>query len=231
MDEKQKILVVEDELKVAQFIRKGLEEEGYDVEVAYDGLLGRNLSLSREYHLIILDINMPLLNGYEVCKSIRTLKPEVPVIMLTAFGDMQEKLLGFEAGVDDYLVKPFEFKELLARAKALIRRRSPAGSEKVGCILAFSDVELDLDKKEVRRNGKKIDLTAREFRLLEFFIRNKNRVISKAEIAESVWDLNFDSGTNIVEVYINFLRKKVDRDFPEKLIHTVIGMGYIFKEE
>ena len=224
----QRILIIEDEKKVASFIKKGLEEHGYETEIAYDGLIGKKKALAEKYDLIILDINLPQLNGYEVCKDIRDHNELVPVLMLTAMGTTEDKLEGFNAGTDDYLLKPFEFKELLARIKALLKRSSsihPSGN-----LLKISDLEMNLDAKLVKRSGKKIDLTAKEFQLLEFLIRNKGKVLSRAEIAEKVWEITFDTGTNIIDVYINFLRSKIDKQHNPKLIHTHIGMGYILKE-
>lgn len=225
----EKILVVEDEPKVAGFIKRGLEEQQFSTEVAYDGIIGKKKALSTNYDLIILDINVPLLNGYELCKEIRSVKPSVPVLMLTAMGTTDDKLTGFDAGADDYLVKPFEFRELIARIKALLKRGK--GIQFPGNLLKVADLEMNLDSKIVKRAGKKIDLTAKEFMLLEYFIKNHGRVLSRVDIAEKIWDITFDTGTNIIDVYVNFLRKKIDKDFSPKLIHTQIGMGYIMKVE
>jgi DNA-binding response OmpR family regulator len=221
-----KILVVEDEKKVASFIKKGLEENDYMVDIAYDGVEGTNKALAGNYNLIILDINLPIINGIEVCKSIRA-KNKVPVLMLTALGTVDNKVTGLDAGADDYLLKPFEFKELLARIRALSRRMPET---KPG-IYKIADLELDTESKVVRRNGNTIDLTAKEFNLLEYLLKNEGKVLSRADIAESVWDLSFDTGTNIIDVYINYLRKKIDKDFSPKLIHTLIGMGYVLRVE
>jgi two-component system, OmpR family, copper resistance phosphate regulon response regulator CusR len=223
-----RILVIEDEPKVASFIKKGLDEEDFEVEVAFDGNVGLKKATNDKFDLIILDVNLPYMNGYEICKSLRERNGEVPIIMLTALGTVNDKLEGFDSGADDYLVKPFEFKELLARVRALLKRgfsNLPAGNT-----LRIADLELNLDTKIVSRSDKKIDLTAKEFQLLEFLMKNKGRVISRAEIAEKVWDITFDTGTNIIDVYINFLRNKVDKKFSPKLIHTQVGMGYIMKE-
>jgi two-component system copper resistance phosphate regulon response regulator CusR len=223
-----KILLVEDELKVVKFIKKGLEEQGYEIEVAYDGLMGERLALKGNYELIILDIILPHINGYELCKKIREQNLQVPVLMLTALGTMDDKISGFDAGADDYLVKPFEFAELIARIKALTKRST--GIIQTANIIKIADLELDLDKKSARRGDKNIELTAKEFTLLEFLMRNKGKVISRPEIAEKVWDITFDTGTNVVDVYINILRKKIDKDFENKLIHTRIGLGYSINE-
>lgn len=222
-----KILVIEDEKKVASFIKKGLEENDYKVEVAYDGAEGTSKALTGNYNLIILDINLPMMNGIDVCKSIRA-KNKVPVLMLTALGTVDNKVTGLDAGADDYLLKPFEFKELLARIRAL-SRRVPESSP--GVVYRIADLELDAESKLVRRKGNIIDLTAKEFNLLEYLLKNEGKVLSRADIAESVWDLSFDTGTNIIDVYINYLRKKIDKDFSPKLIHTLIGMGYVLREE
>ena len=222
------ILVIEDDRRVASFIRKGLEEDGFQVDVAYDGLIGKRMALASLYDLIILDINLPQMNGYEVCKEIRNHNASVPVIMLTAMGTMEDKLEGFDSGSDDYMVKPFEFKELLARVRVFLKRSGSPGAS--SNILKLADVEMNLDSKTVKRSGELIELTAKEFQLLEFLLRNKNKVVSRAEIAEKVWEITFDSGTNIIDVYVNFLRNKIDKIRSPKLIHTQVGMGYIIKE-
>ena len=225
-----RILVVEDEQKVAAFIKTGLEQNHYEVEVAYDGFIGEKLAHTRNYDLILLDIIIPLMNGIELCKSIKRAKPKIPVLMLTALGTTQDKVTGFDAGADDYLVKPFEFDELLARIRALTKRFD-LGSHQTSAILQVDELSLNLDKKVGSRSGKSIPLTAKEFELLEYFMRHPGRVISKAELSERVWGINFDTGTNVVEVYINILRKKIDRDFPYKLLHTRIGLGYLLGRE
>ncbi len=224
-----KILVVEDELKVADFLRKGLEEQGYSVEVAYDGQIGEKLALRNEFDMLILDVILPGINGYELCRRIREKKPQVPVLMLTALGTTEDKVSGFDAGADDYLVKPFEFQELLARIKALVKRTT--GVVQTSTTIKVADLELNLDKKIARRGNNNIELTAKEFSLLEFLMKNKGRVLSRAEIAEKVWDITFDTGTNVVDVYINILRKKLDKDFETKLIHTRIGLGYSLNDQ
>jgi len=225
-----KILLVEDEAKVAAFIKKGLEEQAFEVDVAFDGAMGKRLALYNQYDVMIMDVNMPQINGFELVKIIRLEGITTPILMLTAFGTTDDKVTGFDAGADDYLVKPFEFRELLARIKSLHKRTGENTVHK-GKKLVILDLELDLDEKSVKRAGKKIDLTAKEFALLEYFLRNKGKVISRVEIAEKVWDLKFDTGTNVIDVYINFLRKKIDKDFDKKLIHTMVGMGYIMKED
>jgi len=222
------ILIVEDEPKVAQFIKRGLEENDFDAEIAYDGFTGERMILSREYDLIILDINLPMKNGFELCKVIRNTNAKVPILMLTALSSTDDKLMGFDIGADDYMVKPFEFKELLARIKALLKRSKITENYKT--VLRVADLVLDNNAKTVKRGNVIIELTAKEFLLLEYLMRNKERVVSRVEIAEKIWDITFDTGTNIIDVYVNFLRKKIDKDFSPKLIHTVIGMGYVLKE-
>ncbi|TAF72957.1 MAG: DNA-binding response regulator [Bacteroidetes bacterium] len=223
-----KILLIEDEPNVSSFIKKGLEEQLFDVECAFDGLSGKSSALNNRYDVIILDVNLPGMNGFEVSKTIREQKIKTPILMLTAFGTTDDKLKGFEAGTDDYLVKPFEFRELLARVKALHNRNSNSNMDTN--LLKIADLELNMDEKIAIRAGKRIDLTAKEFGLLEYFIRNKGKVVSRMDISEKVWDINFDTGTNVVDVYVNFLRKKVDKDFDKKLINTVVGMGYIMRD-
>jgi len=219
-----KILIIEDEPKVVEFLKKGLEEQDYDVDVAYDGQMGERIAIKNIYDIILLDVVLPYINGYELCKKIREKNQNVPIIMLTALGTTDDKITGFDHGADDYLVKPFEFKELLARIKALTKRAS--GIIQTQNIIRIFDLELDLDKKNARRADKSIDLTAKEFALLELLMRNKGRVISRSEIAEKIWEITFDTGTNVVDVYINILRKKIDKEFENKLIHTKIGLGY-----
>jgi two-component system, OmpR family, copper resistance phosphate regulon response regulator CusR len=224
-----KILVVEDEPKLASFVKKGLEEQKCEVDLAYDGQIGRTMALTNAYDVIVLDVNIPHLNGLDLAQAIRSEQVKTPILMLTAMGSVDDKLSGFEAGADDYLVKPFEFRELMARIRAL-HKRSPDGSLTTN-ILRIADLELNLNEKVARRGNKRIDLTAKEFGLLEFLMRNRGRVVSRVDIAERVWDIHFDTGTNVIDVYVNFLRKKIDKEFPTKLIHTVIGMGYIMKDE
>ncbi|HWV32132.1 response regulator [Dyadobacter jiangsuensis] len=224
-----KLLLIEDEPKTLQSIRQGLEENGYEVDIAYDGLIGKQLARSNAYQLIISDIIIPGINGIELCREIRSWGDETPILMLTALGTTDDKVTGLDAGADDYLVKPFEFKELLARVRALTKRGSTVSH--TAQVLRFADLEVSLDAKTVYRSGNKINLTAREFNLLVYLIRNQGRVISKVEIAEQVWDIGFDTGTNVIEVYVNYLRKKIDKDYPVKLIHTQFGMGYVLKVE
>ncbi|MGK2864626.1 MAG: response regulator transcription factor [Chitinophagaceae bacterium] len=228
--EEIKILLIEDEKKIADTLSKGLKEQNYHVETAYDGKIGLRLFESGNFNLVITDINLPGINGYELCKTIRSRNQHVPIIMLTALSETDDKIEGFDAGTDDYLIKPFEFKELLMRIRALLKRtmnqQLPSGN-----ILKVADLELNVDSKEVTREGTPINLTAKEFQLLEYLMRNRNRVVSRADIAERVWELDFDTKTNVIDVYVNFLRKKIDKDFEPKLIHTQVGMGYMMKEK
>ena len=223
-----KILLIEDEPQVVEFLKKGLSEKGYETEVAYDGHMGERLASKGDFGLIILDVILPNINGYDLCKRIREKGLEVPVLMLTALGTTDDKVSGFNAGADDYLVKPFEFDELLARIKALTKRSS--GLLQTSKVIKIADLSLDFNKKSATRRDKNIDLTGKEFELLEFLMKNKGRVLSRSEIAEKIWDITFDTGTNVVDVYISILRKKIDRDFEEKLIHTKVGLGYYIDE-
>lgn len=224
-----KLLVVEDEIKTANTLKKGLEENGYEVMVANEGEAAFTMAARNKFDLIITDIIMPKLNGIDFCRKLRENQVDTPLIMLTALGMTADKIKGFEAGSDDYLVKPFDFEELLARVKVQLNHRygKPAPEND----LVYGDLRINLITKEVFRNAQLINLTAKEFALLEFFMRNAGRVISKEEISGKVWDVNFDTGTNIIEVYVSYLRNKIDRDFSTKLIHTKKGMGYIFREE
>lgn len=224
-----KILVVEDEPKVAAFIKQGLEEEQYDVTVVFDGHFGLKMASEHDYELIILDLMIPYINGLDLCNQIRAKGIVTPILMLSALGTTDDKVTGLDAGADDYLAKPFEFKELLARIRALTKRRNTP--ERESTILSIADLQMNIDAKTVTRDGNSIDLTAKEFLLLEYFLRNKGRVISRAEIAEKVWGISFDTGTNVIDVYVNFLRKKIDKEYKTKLIHTIIGMGYTIRVE
>jgi two-component system copper resistance phosphate regulon response regulator CusR len=221
------ILLIEDEPKVAAFIKKGLEEQLNHVTMAYDGNMGAKIALEQDFDLIILDVVLPYISGLEVCKQIRKLKKEVPILMLSALGTVNDKVEGLENGADDYLVKPFHFKELLARIRALDRRRSMVLP---GTVYKVADLEMDVFRKTVTRNGEVILLTVKEFTLLEVLMCNKNRVLSRVYIAEAVWGINFNRGTNLIDVYINYLRSKIDKGYPKQLIHTIIGMGYLIKE-
>jgi DNA-binding response OmpR family regulator len=225
----RKILLVEDEQKIADTLKSGLSEQGYEVQTAYDGKLGHRLFQSQPFDMVVLDINLPGINGYQLCKMIRSEDPHIPVIMLTALSSLPDKMEGYDSGADDYLTKPFEFKELLMKIRVLLRRTADQQTP-VGNFLKAADLEMNLDSKEVKRGEVTISLTAKEFQLLEYLLRNKNRLVSRADIALNVWDIDFDTNTNVIDVYINYLRNKVDKPFPQKLIQTQVGMGYILKE-
>jgi DNA-binding response OmpR family regulator len=223
------ILVIEDEKRVADLIKRGLEDQDYTVELSYDGTTGKTLALQRDYDIIIMDVVLPGINGIDLCKEVRLVKPDIPIIMLTALGTTDDKVEGLDAGADDYLVKPFDFRELQARIRALTKRQGK-GQPQPPSVLRVADLELDAGTFVVTRGGKEITLTPKEFRLLLYMMQNKGRVLSRAEIAEKVWETIFDTGTNFIDVYINYLRKKIDKDYPVKLIHTRAGIGFIFKE-
>ncbi|GAB3906163.1 response regulator transcription factor [Larkinella knui] len=223
-----RILIVEDEQEVASFIKSGLEDYGFEADVAGDALQAQVMLSTTDYPTIILDVNLPVINGFELCKLIRSRYEDVSILMLTALGSTESKLNGFDAGADDYLIKPFEFRELVARLRALNRRRTATPGD--SAVLKMADLELNQQSKTVKRGNQKITLTARELALLEFFMKNPNKALSRNEITEKVWDVNFDTGTNVVDVYVNYLRKKIDKDFSPKLIHTITGIGYIMQE-
>ncbi|ALL07798.1 two-component system response regulator [Pedobacter sp. PACM 27299] len=225
-----KIGLAEDDLKIAGLIKTGLEEQGYLVTIESNGEQALKTFKDQDFHLVILDIMMPGLNGIAVCKALRHTDKNLPILMLTALGTIDDKVTGLNSGADDYLVKPFHFKELLARIEALLRRQHGViGSSTEDHILSFDDISLNTYSKEVKRAGVLIELTAKEHTLLELFLRNPNRLLSRQYIAENAWDISFDTGTNVIDVYINFLRKKIEKGFARKLIHTKIGMGYILK--
>ena len=224
-----KVLLIEDEVKAVQSLTKGLNEYMIEVDSAYDGTMGCRLAETNQYDVIISDIIVPGINGFDLTRELRSRGISTPVLLLTALSSTDDKVLGLEVGADDYLTKPYEFKELLARIKALSRRGKEAPTPKL--MLTFADMEMNLTTNEFFRESKKIELTPKEFALMEYFIRHKGRVISKAEIADKVWDINFETTSNVVEVYVNYLRNKVDKPFEKKLIHTVFGVGYILKEE
>ncbi len=221
-----RILVVEDEKKVASFIKRGLEEEEFSVDVAYDGEEGIYMAENTAYDLILMDVMLPKKDGLTAIQELRSRKVKTPILCLTARDTVEDIVSGLDIGSDDYLTKPFAFAELVARVRALIRR----GSQDRGAELFFADMRLDPVTHKVWREGKEIDLTAKEYALLEYFMRTPNQVLTRTMIAEHVWDYTFDSFTNIIDVYVNYLRKKIDRDFDKKLIHTVRGVGYVLKE-
>lgn len=222
-----KILLVEDEVSLASFIRKGVESEGYEIDLAYDGLMGQRLADNNTYDVMVLDVNLPKINGFDLCRHIKQESPRQPVMLLTALDSLPDKESGFGAGADDYLVKPFQFRELMLRIKALARRNSDyTGLKRV---LRVADLELDTEAHCVTRAGQRIELTAREYALLEYLMIDQGRTVSRVDIAEKVWDLHFDTNTNVIDVYVNYLRKKIDKDFSPKLLHTVVGMGYVLR--
>jgi heavy metal response regulator len=222
-----RILVVEDEKKVASFIKKGLEEEGYAVDVAADGEEGLSMALARVHDLIILDIRLPKMDGLRVLQALRQDHVAAPVLLLTVRATIEDKVLGLDAGADDYLTKPFAFQELVARVRALLRRRAEAEP----AVLRIDDLTLDPARRTVTRGGEEIDLTPREFALLDYFMRNPGRVLTRTMIAEHVWDYSFDTSTNVIDVYVNYLRRKIDAGRASKLLHTVRGVGYVLKAE
>lgn len=218
-----KILIVEDEQRLADVLKKQFEEYGFSVDIASDGYIGKQLVENQFYNLIILDINLPLINGYDLCEEIRKTNCEIPIIMLTALGTSDNKVLGFKVGADDYVLKPFDFRELLARVNVFLRRTDTnSKTEK----LVIADLEMDLNTKVVTRAHNKIDLTAKESLLLETFLKNKGQLLTRESIIEQVWGIDFDPGTNIIDVYVNYLRKKIDRGYEPKLIRTKFGFGF-----
>ncbi len=222
-----RILVIEDEKKVATFIKKGLVEEHYAVDTAFDGEEGLYLSEINEYDLIVLDLMIPKIDGFGVLKKIRERKNNVPILVLTAKDSIDDTVRGLDAGCDDYLTKPFAFAELLARIRALLRR----DKKEKESVLRIADLSLSIVTHKVMRQGKEIELTSKEYALLEYFMRNPEKVLTRTMISEHVWDYHFDSNTNVIDVYVNYLRKKIDKDFDPKLIHTIRGIGYMMKKE
>ena len=221
------ICLVEDEQKVAAFICKGLQEHGYKITTAKDGDTTKKLQQAENFNLFILDVMLPDMNGIDLCREIRQSDNKTPILMLTALDQIQNKVAGLKAGADDYLVKPFHFSELLARIEALLRRQQVTA--KADHTLVFEDLRLDTWSNIVERDGVQISLTAKEYTLLELFMRNPNKILSREYIGEQVWKIDFDTGTNFIDVYVNYLRKKIEKGFKGKLIHTVIGMGYILR--
>jgi two-component system, OmpR family, copper resistance phosphate regulon response regulator CusR len=223
---RMRILVVEDEKKIAEFIRRGLREEGYSVDTVYDGNRAHFLATTQDYDLIILDLMIPGMDGISLCRRLRDEKIATPILILTVRDSVGDKVLGLDSGANDYLTKPFAFEELLARCRALMRNHTVSAPRK----LLVSDLELDLLSHEVRRGGEVVSLTAKEFALLEFLMRNEGKVVTRTMISEHVWDIHFDSMTNVIDVYINRLREKIDRGFKKPLIQTMRGRGYVLKD-
>ncbi len=225
-----RLLVIEDEVKLAQYLHKGLSENGYVVDLAHDGIEGRRLAVGGEYDLVLLDLMLPGVDGFGVLSAIRAAKRQLPVLMLTARDKVEDRVRGLEQGADDYLVKPFAFSELMARVAALLRRGQANGSAAPTTVLSLADLEVDLLSRRATRAGERLDLTAKEFSLLTLLLRRRSQVLSRTTLAEQVWDMNFDSDTNVVEVAVRRLRAKLDDPFPSKLLHTVRGMGYVLEE-
>lgn len=225
-----KILIIEDDNRLAELIKRGLEEQGFEIDLAYDGVIGLKLFCQYSYHMVITDIILPKKDGLTVCKEIREINSNIPILMLTALGTTDDKIEGFDAGADDYLVKPFEMRELIARIRAMLKRQ-PVEISAQASVLKYADLEMNLHTKIVKREDHTINLTPKEFNLLKFMLENPERVLSRAEISEKVWETHFDTGTNFIDVYINYLRKKIDKDFKSKLIHTKSGMGFILHTE
>lgn len=224
-----KLLIVEDEPNVVSVLTRGLSTEGYELSVAPDGFIALEMISAHTFNLILLDIMLPGINGLDLCKQIKKKYPQIPVIMLTALGTTENIVTGLDNGADDYLVKPFKIAELNARIRTLLRRYT--GSQHAEEIITIGNLQINITAKIVIRGDKEIILTATEYRLLQFFARNKNKTLSRIDILENVWDIDFNMGTNVVDVYVNYLRKKIDKGFENNLIHTVIGLGYILKEK
>ena len=222
-----RILLVEDDPKISAFIKIGLESYDYIIDNAFDSNMGEKLAFSKKYDVIILDVVIPGISGFDLCKKIRNNNNFTPVIILTSLDSVEDKLTGFDCGADDYLVKPFSFQELFARIKALVRRNK---ENALAPILKVSDLELDSISKKVKRNNSEISLTATEYKILELLMNNKDKVLSRMQIAEQIWGYSFNSGTNVIDVHVNSLRNKIDKDFPQKLIQTKKGFGYVLSE-
>ena len=222
------LLVVEDEQRLAEVLQKQLKESGFYADIACDGYVGKRMLEQTKYDLVILDINLPLMNGYELCREIRKTNVNTPIIMLTALGTPENKLIGFDSGADDYVLKPFDFRELLARINVFLKRSNSVIQDDLK--LKMANLEMDLGSKTVFRANKKVELTSKEFSLLELLLKNRNKVLTREYIIEKVWNLDFETGTNIIDVYVNYLRKKIDKDFEPKLIHTKFGFGFYCSE-
>ena len=223
-----KIGIAEDDFKIATLLKSAFEENGFEVIVTTNGSEALPVFTQQHFDLLIVDVMMPCINGHQLCEKIRVINQQIPILMLTALGMVDDKVRGLESGADDYLVKPFHLKELLARVNALLRRVNKKSQNQINQ-LCFENLSMNTYSREVTRNGQLIELSAKEYALLELFLKNPNRLLSRQFIAEKVWDINFDTGTNVIDVYVNFLRKKIDKDFERKLIHTKINMGYILK--
>jgi len=225
---KAQILVVEDEIRLAEVLKKQLENAGFSIQIANDGYTGKQYIEAKKYDLVILDINLPIINGYDLCKEIRKADFSIPIIMLTALGTLDNKITGFDAGADDYVTKPYEIRELLARINVFLKR---SDVDPLSNTLTIADLKMNLTNKSVTRAGEKIELTVKEFSLLEIFMKNKGKLLSRELIINQVWGIDFDPGTNVIDVYVNYLRKKIDKDFEPKLIHTKFGFGFYCNEK
>lgn len=226
-----KILLVEDEAALAGMLSKGLKEAGYEVSVAPDGLIGHDMALKSQFDVLVLDIMLPGINGIQLCKELRRQQIDTPILMLTALGTTENIVAGLDSGADDYLVKPFQFAELEARLRTLGRRKLLASSNVQSDVMQIGNLSLNTSTRTATLNDEAVNLTATEYRLLEFMLQNRGRVLSRMELLENVWGIDFNMSTNVVDVYVNYLRKKVDTNPAQKLIHTMIGMGYILKED
>ncbi len=222
------ILIVEDEQRLAEILKKQLEDAGYHAQIASDGSIGRQYIEQGNYSLVILDVNLPIINGFDLCREIRKANKTIPIIMLTALGTPDNKISGFDAGADDYVTKPFDIRELLARVNVFLKRSETKPEPEK---LVVADLILDITNKTVTRAGKRIDLTAKEYYLLKIFMKNKGKLLSREYIINQVWGIDFDPGTNVIDVYVNYLRKKIDKDFEPKLIHTKFGFGFYCNEK
>ncbi len=222
------ILIVEDEQRLAEILKKQLEDAGFRAQVASDGYIGKQFIERNKYNLVILDINLPLINGYDLCREIRKVNKTIPILMLTALGTADNKIAGFDVGADDYITKPFDIRELLARVNVFLKRSETAPEPEQ---LVAADLVMDITNKIVTRSGKRIELTAKEYYLLEIFLKNKGKLLSREYIISQVWGIDFDPGTNVIDVYVNYLRKKIDKDFNPKLIHTKFGFGFYCNEK
>jgi DNA-binding response OmpR family regulator len=223
-----RILLVEDDPKISSFVKIGVEINHFIVDTAYDGIMGEKLSMARNYEVIILDVVIPGISGFQLCKNIRQNNNNTPIIMLTSLDSEEDKLTGFDSGADDYLLKPFSFRELLARVKAISKRNREVF---VTPMLKVADLEIDTISLKVKRGDKPVKLTPTEYKILELLMNNKGKVFDRIDIAEKIWGISFNSGTNVIDVHINSLRKKIDKDFEPKLIQTKVGFGYVLSEE
>lgn len=222
------ILIVEDEQRLAEILKKQLEDAGYSAQVASDGYIGKQFIEQNKYNLVILDINLPLINGYDLCREIRKVNKTIPILMLTAMGTTDNKIAGFDVGADDYITKPFDIRELLARVNVFLKRSETAPEPEQ---LVAADLVMDISNKIVTRAGNRIELTAKEYYLLQIFLKNKGKLLSREYIISQVWGIDFDPGTNVIDVYVNYLRKKIDKDYDPKLIHTKFGFGFYCNEK